>query len=305
MEFAAMPRYTRSLNLSSFGLAPVMTIETIGKFQVLNPLGTGAHSSILLIRREADGKPYALKVVPIAGSDEHKFLEQARHEFRIAQMLDHPNLIKIHALETHRDWLFRVRKVHLLIEYVNGKTLDMCPKLSLPRLVQVFTRVGAGLAHMHRRGVCHADLKPNNIIVSRAGDVKVIDYGLGWVKGENKGRVQGTLEYMAPEQARRKLVNEHTDVYNFGATMYKMVTGRLPPPVNGLPLEGKEWDKAIIPVLDCTPNAPEELASLIHRCLTYHPQSRPALAGEVQETLMALVRGLVRSSKDRLEDMDW
>lgn len=277
-----------------------MTIETIGKFQVLNSLGTGAHSTILLVRREEDGKPYALKVVPIADAEEQKFLEQARHEFRIAQMLDHPNLIRIHALETQRDWLFRVRKVHLLIEYVAGKTLDTSPKLSLPRLVQVFARVGAGLAHMHRRGVCHADLKPNNILISRAGDVKIIDYGLGWVKGEDKGRVQGTLEYMAPEQARRKVVNEQTDVYNFGATMYRMLTGRLPPPVNGLPLEGKEWDKAIIPVRDCV-DAPPELATIIHRCLTYHPQERPALTDDVQETLNRLVRTLVKGSKDRLE----
>lgn len=281
-----------------------MTIETIGKFQVLNTLGNGAHSTILLVRREDDGKPYALKVVPIADAEEHKFLEQAKHEFRIAQMLDHPNLIRIYVLETQRDWLFRVRKAHLLIEYVPGKTLDTWPKLSLPRLVQVFARVGAGLAHMHRRGVCHADLKPNNILLSRAGDVKIIDYGLGWVKGEDKGRVQGTLEYMAPEQARRKVVNEQTDVYNFGATMYRMLTGRLPPPVNGLPLEGKEWDKAIVPIRDCVDHAPAELATLIHRCLTYHPQERPALAEEVQETLKLLVRKLVKGSKDRLEGME-
>ena len=160
-----------------------------------------------------------------------KFLDQAQHEFRVAQMLDHANLIKIYALETVRDWLFRVRKVHLLIEYVNGQTLDTFPVLSVPRLVQVFVQVAAGLVHMHRRGVYHADLKPNNIMLSRAGDVKIIDYGLAWIKGENKGRVQGTPEYMAPEQAKQGMVNERTDIYNFGATMYRLVTWRLPPSV--------------------------------------------------------------------------
>ena len=102
-------------------------------------------------------------------------------------MLDHPNLIKVYALETPRDWLFRVKKVHLLIEYVNGKTLDTVPRLSLPRLVQVFAKIAAGLVHMHRRGVFHADLKPNNIMLSRTGDVKIIDYGLAWIKGESQG----------------------------------------------------------------------------------------------------------------------
>ena len=159
----------------------------IGKFQVVGTLGTGAHSKILHVRRTADGKNYALKVVPIDGPDDQKFLEQAQHEFRVAQMLDHPNLIKVYALETVKDWLFRVRKAHLLIEYVNGKTLDACPPLPLPLLVQVFERVADGLVHMHRRGVCHADLKPNNIMLSRAGDVKVIDFGLACIKGESQG----------------------------------------------------------------------------------------------------------------------
>src|SRR6516164_4691485 len=112
-----------------------MSVFTIGKFQVVEPLGTGAHSSIMHVRRTADSKHYALKVVSIGGPDEQKFLDQAEHEFRVSQMLDHPNLIKIFALETPRDWLFRIRKVHLLIEYVNGKTLDLFPPIPIAKLV--------------------------------------------------------------------------------------------------------------------------------------------------------------------------
>src|SRR3954451_17556422 len=123
--------------------------DAIGSFQILGTLGHGAHSTILHIRRSADSKQYALKVVPIAGKEEHKFLTQARHEFRIGQMLSHANLLNIHNLELQRDWLFRVRKVHLLLEYVNGKTLDQVPRLSIPRLVQVFEKVASGLVQMH------------------------------------------------------------------------------------------------------------------------------------------------------------
>src|SRR5262249_27977209 len=133
-----------------------MSTLRIGKFQVQDTLGTGAHSTILHVRRRADAKHYALKVVPIGGPEDHKFLEQARHEFEVAQALDPPNLIKISALETVRDWLFRVRKAPLLIEYVNGKTLDTIPRLSVPRLVQVFEKVASALVHMHRRQVFHA-----------------------------------------------------------------------------------------------------------------------------------------------------
>src|SRR4051794_15311699 len=137
----------------------------IGSFQVLGTLGTGAHSTILHVRRSSDGKQYALKVVPIEGREEHKFLVQARHEYRVGKMLDHPNLLRIHELALTRDWLFRVRKAELLLEYVNGKTLDQVPRLTVPRLVQVFARVAAALTHMHRRGVFHADLKPINILL--------------------------------------------------------------------------------------------------------------------------------------------
>src|SRR5262245_59305288 len=196
-----------------------MSDFTIGKFQVVGNLGAGAHSSILHIRRAADSKHYALKVVPLDGAEDQKYLDQAQHEFKVAQMLDHPNLIKIYALEQQKDWLFRVKKIHMLIEYVNGKTLDQLPRIALPRLVQIFEKIAAGLVHMHRRQVCHGDLKPNNVMLSRTGDVKIIDYGLSWIKGESKNRVQGTPEYMAPETAKNKLVNERTDIYNFGALM--------------------------------------------------------------------------------------
>src|SRR6516164_742501 len=99
----------------------------IGSFQVVETLGTGAHSTILHIRRSEDSTHYALKVVPLGGPDEAKFLGQAQHEFRVAGMLDHPNLIKVYALEPVRSLLLKPRKLHLLIEYVNGKTLDTFP----------------------------------------------------------------------------------------------------------------------------------------------------------------------------------
>ncbi len=282
----------------------------IGQFQVLGTLGTGAHSTILHVRRSADSRNYALKVVPIQGAEDQKFLEQAQHEFRVAGMLDHENLIKVYALEQVRDWLFRVRKVHLLIEFVNGKTLDTCPRIPLPKLVQVFKCVADGLVHMHRRKVYHADLKPNNIMVSRAGDVKIIDYGLAWVQGEGKNRVQGTPEYMAPEQVKHRVANERTDIYNLGATMYRMVTCQLPPRAasaeeGGLPLNAKAFKGLLKPVRELVPGAPLALCEIIHKCLEYNPASRPERVSEVQGALDRLADELVRSPEDRLEALEW
>jgi serine/threonine protein kinase len=281
---------------------------TIGRFQIIGKLGTGAHSTILQIRRSADSKQYALKVVPLTGPEDEKFKEQAEHEFLVAQKLDHPNLIKIYALESPRDWLLRVQKVHLLIEYVNGKTLDTCQRIPLPKLTQLFVRVASGLVHMHRRGVFHADLKPNNIMLSRTADVKIIDYGLAWIKGEKKGRVQGTPEYMAPETAKHGFVNERTDIYNFGATMYRLVTWRLPPCVvveGGVVIDGKVWQSQFKPVHEYNPEAPPELCEIIHQCLAYNPQNRPERMSEVQGALDHLADGLIRTPDDRLEALEW
>ena len=283
--------------------------ETIGSFQILAELGKGAHSTIYHIRRHSDSRQFALKVVPIEDKDDAKFYEQAQLELRVGQMLDHVNLIKVHALETQRDWFFRVRKAHVLIEYVNGKTLDQLQKLSIPRLVQVFAKIAAGLMHMHRRGVCHADLKPNNIMLSRAGEIKIIDYGLAWIKGEPKERVQGTPEYMAPEQSKHKTVNDRTDIYNLGATMYRLTSGQLPPSTISVPnspgMNAKLFRNLLKPVREFAPDAPPQLCDLIHCCLDYDPKKRPERAGDVLDELNALIGQLVQTDDDRLDTMEW
>jgi serine/threonine-protein kinase len=113
---------------------------------------------------------------------------------------------------------------------------------------------------------------------------------------------------MAPEQARRKVVNESSDVYNFGATMYRLLTGQLPVDpklAQTLELEGTDWDKAIRPVKEYASQTPTELATLVQRCLTFHPHVRPKLSDEVKPALEELVRNLVRSPKDRLEAIKW
>lgn len=263
--------------------------ESIGKFAVMGTLGHGAHSTILQIRREKDARVYALKVVPIDDTDELKYYEQAKHEFEVAQQLDHPNLIKIPAIEVERTWLFKVRKVCLLIEYVDGRTLDRCPAMSVGKVLSVFMQTAAGLAHMHRKGIMHADLKPNNLMLSKSGQVKIIDYGLAWIKGKSKGRIQGTPEYMAPETVDAGVVNELSDIYNFGVTLYRATTLTLPPAhisVDGSPVaDRRSWKKLFKSVDSLNPRAPKPLCDLIHQCLAYNPADRPQRMSLIQEKL--------------------
>jgi serine/threonine protein kinase len=166
------------------------------------------------------------------------------------------------------------------------------------------------MVHMHRRQVCHGDLKPNNVLLSRSGDVKIIDFGLARVKGESVSRVQGTPEYMAPEQVKHTLINERTDIYNFGGAMYRLVTWRLPPSVvseedGGVPLDRKTWARIFKPVEDLQPNTPPALADLINRCLSFEAMKRPERMSEVQNTLDRLVDELVCSPEDSLEALEW
>jgi serine/threonine protein kinase len=274
----------------------VATIDSIGKHKVLATLGSGAHSTILHVRRQADSREYALKTVSIDDKEDQKFLEQARHEFNVAQKLDHPNLIKIYCLETQKDWLFRVKKINLLIEFVNGKTLDLVPPMPMNKLMPVAALVAAGLVHMHRRGVFHADMKPNNIMLGKRGEVKIIDYGLAWIKGETKDRIQGTPEYIAPETVKGKVINERTEIYNFGATLYRLVTLKLPPSfaasTESVRMGEKAWKSMFKPVQEHNPNVPDEICDLIHRCMAYKAEDRPERMGDVYDELKQIADDL-------------
>lgn len=264
-------------------------MDKIGKFSVVQTLGSGAHSSILHVRRDEDGKDYALKMVPIDGKEDHKYLEQAKHEYRVGQMLSHPNLVKVHCLEVEQGWFSGPKKAKLLIEYVPGTTMDRLPLLRLAKMIRVFERIADGLTHMHKQGVVHADMKPNNLILGRGTAVKVLDYGLAWIKGEPKDRVQGTPEYIAPETVAHKLVNERTDIYNFGATMYRLATLQLPPScvplAEGLKMTEKWFREQFKPVRQCNPMIPAALADLIEQCLSFKATNRPERMSEVQGVL--------------------
>jgi serine/threonine protein kinase len=121
--------------------------------------------------------------------------------------------------------------------------------------------------------------------------VKVIDYGLAWIKGDDKSRVQGTPEYMAPETAKRKLVNERTDIFNFGATMYRLATFRKLPstvPEADMDIDPELWARQVKPVCEINAGAPKELGDLIHRCLTFDAHKRPESMRAVKSALEKL-----------------
>ncbi len=256
------------------------------KYRVVNTLGTGAGSTILLISdKNSGGKRFALKTVRKQDPEDDVYVQQALTEFEAAKKLNHPAIARIYDCKVRKSW-FKVKGVDLLMEYVDGKALDEIEAPELGQLVLIFAQVASAMAHMHRRGVYHGDLKPSNIMLAKNGQVKLIDFGTAWVRGQDKARIQGTPQYIAPEQATEKVVNDRTDVYNLGATMYRMFTGRFPQ--QGIPKPGE--DRKLVPPIKINTRIPGTLNEIIVSCLSIDPTRRPAGMFEIRDQLNGVAR---------------
>jgi serine/threonine protein kinase len=273
----------------------------IGKFDVLETLGTGAGSTVFKVRRHDDAKTYALKVVKVKEADDKRYIDQLQHEYNVASRFNHPHLCKIYAIELEKSLLGKLQGGKLLIEHVHGMPLSSFKTMSVGKLLVVFAKTAAGLAHMHALGVYHADVKPENILVTAEGDVRIIDFGVAWRRGEDKGRIQGTLDYLAPEQLRKKIANAKTDVFNLGATMYRMLAGRAIP--DGFHQKGAssfgKLDDLVQPIVDLNPRCPPEIDAFVRKCLRYHPSERPASMKEVFRSLKEFVAQRKSEKRDR------
>lgn len=197
----------------------------IPNYRVVEKLGVGAQTRVFRARCMRTGKDYAIKLVKIVNPEDASIIDLMRTEHAIGSSIDHPVLRKIFELRMLRRRL-RVTGAILFMEYVQGITLaEKEYRGSLQDLLNVAMESAKGLRAMHRAGYVHADLKPNNIMVMTDGTVKLIDLGQSSKMNEPKPRVQGTPDYMAPEQVQRGVLDARTDVFGLGATLHKMLTG--------------------------------------------------------------------------------
>ncbi len=267
------------------------------QYRVVKSLGAGAGSTILQIQDKTLGQNYALKVVKRQDATDDIYINQALHEFEVAQRLNHRSLLKIYDCKVKKRW-FKTDGVDLLMEYVDGRTLDEVKNREIGQLVLMFIHVASAMKHMHRRGVYHGDLKPGNILLSNRSEVKVIDFGTAWIKGQPKHRVQGTPQYMAPEQAGEKMVDDKTDIYNFGATMYRLFTGEYANSgmheLDGMPGVARRRPSP----MSLREDIPGTLNETIVSCLNPNPDHRPAGFFEIKDQLVAVARHLNLTPED-------
>ncbi len=264
-------------------------------FRVLAEVGRGAASIIYLVQDPKTKQIWALKHVEKETDKDQRFLDQAEEEYKIASRIKSPTIRKIERLIRKREGLLSTSELYLVMEHVDGSSLEREPPVTFADAVYICEQVAQGLAEMHKEGYVHADMKPNNVIVTSNLTAKIIDLGQSCKIGTVKQRIQGTPDYIAPEQVHRRAITPKTDVYNLGATMYWIFTRSFVPTA----LTGKSdslvqgLEEAFIPkpkkVSEFNPRVPEMLEALVMQCVETNPDDRPTME-QVAERLN-LIRG--------------
>ncbi len=273
----------------------------VAGYSLVSHLGYGARSTILHVVDLQTGRPYALKRVFRRTEHDDRFLEQAKNEFAVSSRTDHPYLRKSFYIRRLRKWL-QTRELQILMELVEGRTLEQQPPGDLSTTIEVFVKVAAGLASLHELGYVHADIKPNNILVGENGSIKIIDFGQSCPIGHIKQRIQGTPDYIAPEQVRRLPIDRRTDVFNLGATLYWVLTGQAVPTIlpastrrGGIGLAGP---REVLPPHELKPETPLALSRLVMDCCQGSPKDRPTDMNQVISRL-EVVQHLIERHDNR------
>ncbi len=211
----------------------VVTPARPARYRVARELGRGGMGIVYLAEDAVLQRSVAYKVVPASIREDPKTLDSFLREARIAASLQHPNIVTIYDAGQTTD------EVYIAMEYVEGRSLqqilDESSNLSLGRALGIFRQACLGLIHAHGQNIVHRDVKPANMMITPAGVVKLMDFGLAAVVTQATARatsVRGTPFYMAPEQILGENISALSDQYSLGCTLYHMVTGR-PPFVEG------------------------------------------------------------------------
>jgi len=261
---------------------------TVGHFRILKQLGAGGMGVVYLVEDLQLGRRAALKV--LAADHDPVAIRRLVREAQAASSLDHANIATV----------FEVNEAHsppfIAMAYCPGETVrDRIVRGPLPisEVSAILEQIARGLACAHAAGVVHRDLKPANIIVGPDGHVRILDFGIATMLADSRetatrltgaGTTVGTLAYMPPEMLRGQPVDGRADVWALGATLYEMLTGRLPfDGTQQLAIMEAVLHEAPVPVVRHRPDTPPELAAVVERALTKDPANRTLTAHEIAE----------------------
>ena len=261
------------------------TLETIGRFEVKDVIGQGAHGTVYRAYDPSLERQVALKIPKFEAGDERE-AGQFRRAARAVANLQHPNIVAVFEIGQAKGKLF------VASELIEGHTLETHLTQAPPDFGQCLiwmAEIARALAHAHERGVVHRDVKPQNVLVDRDGRAKLTDFGLARsqhaeVTVNQPGSLLGTPAYMSPEQARgeSERIGPHSDQYALGVMIYRLLTGRLP-------FEGPAYTVIGMLVADqkppkpreLNPDVPRALEKLCLRAMARNPSSRFPGCGEL------------------------
>jgi len=237
----------------------------------------------------------ALKLVKPEIASDKKTIERFSNELKMARKIAHRNVCKMYDLGEEKGTHY------ITMEYVSGEDLKSFIRradlLSAGKAIFIGRQVCEGLAEAHRIGVIHRDLKPSNIMIYKEGNARIMDFGIARslkAKGfTGAGVMIGTPEYMSPEQAEVKEVDQRSDIYSLGVILYEMVTGRVPfEGETPLGIAMKHKSETPRDPREINAQIPEDLGSVILKCLEKDKENRYQSAGEVRSELTRIEEGI-------------
>jgi beta-lactam-binding protein with PASTA domain len=266
------------------------------RYRLVRPLGNGGMADVFLAHDDILDRDVALKVMSARYASDEEFVERFKREAQSAAALSHPNIVSIFDRGESEDGTY-----YIAMEYLPGGTLKdrITRKGALPArtAAAVALQIAEALCAAHERGVIHRDIKPHNILITEAGDVKVTDFGIARAASSSTmtrtGSILGTAHYISPEQAMGEPVGPASDLYSLGVVLYEMLTGELPYDADTpLGIAMKHVNGYLRPPKEIDPSIPEGINAITCRLLAKDPEDRYASDAELIEDLERVAAGL-------------
>jgi serine/threonine-protein kinase len=266
------------------------------RYEIVSKVGAGGMSDVYKAKDHILGRFVAIKVLKAEFSEDRNFVTKFRTEAQSAAGLEHPNIVNIYDVGSEEGLYY------IVMEYVEGITLktyiEKKSQLTFKETISIAIQVARGIEAAHNKNIIHRDIKPQNIIISTEGKVKVTDFGIARAASANtiSSDVMGSVHYSSPEQARNGFVDNRSDIYSLGIVMYEMITGRVP--FDGdttVAVAIQHLQEEMVTPSAYAPNLPISLEKIILKCTQKNPDRRYQ---NMAELLNDLRKALISPNED-------